>query len=161
MGRLVEIHPPPTLTPLIIQKMNGVLSSNKHHIHPTLPQHCRRSIPSESKPQAQCCSSPPSHLGPHDAPIFMIHQSVKYSLGHREALKHCHSLTAAHIDGSGICSSGLDPSRDVQVSTQHHCQHAAQPPFQPQPRCDSSTSSFRSAAVNTAPPYVWRLQQNA
>ena len=29
---------------------------------------------------------------------------------------------------------GLDPSRDVQVSIQHHRQHAAEPPFEPQPR---------------------------
>ena len=35
-------------------------------------------------------------------------------------------------------------SRDVQVSTQHHCQHAPQPPFQPQPRYSSSTSLMRA-----------------
>ena len=79
--------------------------------------------------------------------ISMMHQSVKHSLGHGEALKHCHGLTAVHIGGSGIRSPSLDPSYNVQVSTQHHCQHAAQPPFQPQPRCRSSASSFCNTAV--------------
>ena len=70
-----------------------------------------------------------------------------------QILVSVHSLTYAHIDGSGSQSPGIDPSRDVQVSTQHNCQHAAHPPFPPQPRCRSSSSSFRNAAVHTAPPF--------
>ena len=60
----------------------------------------------------------------------------------------------------GAQDPGLDPIRGVQVSTQHHFQHAAHPPFQPQPRCHSSTSSFCNAAGHAAPPYVPRLRQN-
>ena len=83
------------------------------------------------------------------ADITMVLQALTESL--TLTLKHCHSVTAAHVAGSRIGSQGLDPSRDVQVCTQHHCQRAAHPPFQAQPRCLSSTSSFRSAAVHTAP----------
>ena len=158
----------------------------------------------------------------------MMHQSVKLSLGHREALAHCHRLTTecAHwwvwVSGSrfrpestesrrpslnpaslsawctpslpaavqmpllyllpsqccgthstSLCcpvttkhltgtrtlpltmnltpnpnktpSPTLTPdlnSRNVQISTQHHCQHATHPPFQPQSAYCSSTSSF-------------------
>ena len=42
---------------------------------------------------------PPPHLMMHY--ISMTHQSVKRSLGHGEALKHCHGRTAAHVGGSG------------------------------------------------------------
>ena len=84
----------------------------------------------------------------------MMHQSVKHSLGHAEALKHSHGVTDVRIDGSGSQSPSLDQSRQSrvdQVSTQHHCQHTACPLFQLHPRFLSSTSSFHNAAVHTAP----------
>ena len=38
-----------------------------------------------------------------------------------EALKRCNSLTAAHPGGSGSQSPILDPSFNMQVPIQHHC----------------------------------------
>ena len=53
--------------------------------------------------------------------MSMMHQSVKHSLGHSEALKHCHSLTVAHIGGSGIRSPRLDPSRALHPVSPSAC----------------------------------------
>ena len=50
-------------------------------------------------------------------------------------------------------------SRRVHPASPSAC-HAAHPPCQPQPRCHSASSSFRNAAVHTAPPYVARLRQS-
>ena len=146
----------------IFQRMNGDLSYNTHHIHPTLPHHCQQSIASKLKTQPQCRSTALPYLGHMMHSISMMHQLVKHSLGHREAPKHCVTVLqqSAHTSGSGSQVPGLDPSCDVQVSTQHHCRHAAHPPFQPQPRCCSSASSFRNAVVHIAPTSVSLLRQN-
>ena len=90
----------------ISQRMNGDLSSNTHRIHPT-------PLPTIHSVQAQATAPMLLHLPTLPTwdrmmhSIFMMHQSVKHSFGHREALKHCHGVTDARIGGPS--SPDADP----------------------------------------------------
>ena len=73
----------------ILQRRNRGLSSNTCHIHFTPPQHCHEAIHSKASCILNAVPRPVPTWDRMMHPISMLYQSVKHSLGYREALKHC------------------------------------------------------------------------